>query len=286
MNIPVFYPSVWTEYELLDSGDGRRLERFGKFKVIRPDPGVIWPIGREDLWNNIDAFYDEQTRQWSLCSDLPASWIVTFKNLKFKLRPTPFKHVGIFPEQAVNWEFISAKVKNSGQEVNVLNLFGYTGGATLAAAAAGAKVCHVDASKPALNWARENQQLSKIPEDRIRWILDDAGKFVAREIRRGNKYDGIVMDPPVFGHGPDGNAWEFNRDFPELLNDCVKLLSNQPLFLIVNAYAVSMSSLSIKNAVEAAIKGLNGHVEFGELCLKETSLGRTLSTGSLVRWSV
>jgi len=286
MQIQVFLPSLWSEYDLLDSGDGRRLERFGRFVFDRPDPGAIWPKGSPRIWTKADAYYDNESKRWQSLPKLPESWTIRYHDLVIKVRPTPFKHLGVFPEQLVNWEFIEQKIKEARREVKILNLFGYTGVATLVAAKAGARVCHVDASKPALTWAHENAKLSAVSEGKIRWILDDARKFVQREVRRGVKYDGIVMDPPVFGHGPSGAAWDFNCDFPGLLANCVKLLTPKPLFIIVNAYAVSMSALSLGNALTSAVWGLAGRVEAGELVLVEKNSKRQLSTGILARWSV
>lgn len=298
MQIQVFVPEPWSEHELIDSGNGRRLERFGKYVVDRPDPSVIWPKGNVKLWGKVDAYYNNDNKQWQLSPKLPESWTLKYQDLTIKVRPTPFKHLGIFPEQAVNWRFIEEVVKKAGREgtlaglttnsrriVKILNLFGYTGVASLAAAQAGIFVTHVDASKPALTWASENAKLSKIPDGQIRWILDDARKFVQREARRGSFYDGIIMDPPVFGHGPTGSAWDFNHDFPELLANCTKILTPDPLFVIVNAYAVSLSALSLGNALTAVTTGLNGRVEVGELALQESNQGRIFSTGILARWS-
>lgn len=285
MNIPGLVPNKWSEYELLDSGEGRRLERFGQYTADRPDPSVIWPKGDGKLWDSADAYYNEETKSWEFRRQIPESWKLAYQDLVIKVRPTPFKHLGVFPEQGVNWSYISDKVKSAGHEVKVLNLFGYTGLSSLVAAKAGATVTHVDASKPALTWAHENADLSRIPEGRMRYILDDAREFVWRELRRNNHYDGILMDPPVFGHGPAGKAWDFGRDFPELLADCIKLLTPEPLFVVINAYAVSMSALSLGNALMSATEKLGGQVEIGELALSESSGGRLLSTGILARWS-
>lgn len=294
MQIQVFVPGPWSEYELLDSGEGRRLERFGKYVVSKPDPSIIWPKSHPELWKKADADFDTIAKQWLYRRQLPESWVLSYQDLKFKVRPTPFKHLGVFPEQAVNWEFINSKVRSRKGEVRVLNLFGYTGAATLVAAAsgrvpsgnpAGASVTHVDASRPAIAWAKENAELSKLTAARIRWILDDCHKFVQREARRGSFYDGIILDPPVFGHDPSGKAWDFTRDFPGLLSDCVKILTPNPLFVIVNAYAVSLSAISIGNALESSTSHLGGKVEVGELVLQESNNGRILSTGILARWS-
>lgn len=270
----------WQDYELLDSGNGRRLERFGKYVLSRPDPQAVWEVGSPDLWKSADA---EFTNDKWIMKNTPASWQISYKDLLFYVRPTPFKHTGVFPEQHLNWDFIADKTR---EDSNVLNLFGYTGIASLIAAKAGAKVTHVDASKSAITWTRENQELSKLADKPIRWILDDALSFVQREIKRGVKYDGIIMDPPAYGHGPKGEVWDFNKDLPKLLNACKQVLSDKPLFFIINAYAVSASSLMLNNLLEDTMKSFGGSIEYGELVLEEKKRKRLLSTGIFARWSV
>ncbi|MCX6783478.1 MAG: class I SAM-dependent methyltransferase [candidate division WWE3 bacterium] len=277
-------PTTWKDYELLDSGDGYRLERFGRFIVSRPDPTVIWSKSSLSLWEHVDAHFDETSRVWKLNSNLN-NWTLTYQNLNFALKPTPFKHLGIFPEQAVNWEFIAKCLSTKKSGAKILNLFGYTGGASLVSASLGAEVTHVDASKPALTWLKENEILSNLPNAPIRLILDDALKFVSREVIRGVKYDGIIMDPPAFGHDPKGRTWKFATDFPELLKESAKLLSDKQLFIIVNSYAAGMPAVSLKNALDEITKNLQGQTEYGELGLKETSTGRLISTGVFSRWS-
>lgn len=269
-------------YELIDSGDGRRLERYGEYLLDRPDPEVLWKktLG-EDEWAKASAVFKDK---WIQNISIPDKWVINHNNIEFYARLTPFKHTGIFPEQSVQWDYLYDKVKSKGSEVKVLNLFAYTGIATLFAAKAGASVTHVDASKPAVTWANENRELNHMQDAPIRWIVDDVLKFTEREVKRGNKYDVILMDPPVYGHGPTGAVWDFNRDFPKLLENCRKLFSDNPLFVQVNAYAISSSSTTIANTLQGYFEGLDGNVENGELTLKEKSAGRLLSTGIWARW--
>lgn len=277
------------DYELLDSGDGRRLERFGGYVLDRPDPEVIWSKSLSEAeWKKADAKFMRAERDkgnWVKNISIPEKWQMSQQNISFWVKLTPFKHTGFFPEQVGQWENIYDKIKTQKAKVKILNLFAYTGIATLFAADAGAAVTHVDASRPAISWARENQEASGLTQKPIRWILDDAIKFVEREIKRGNRYDAIVMDPPVYGHGPTGKVWEFSKDFPMLLNSCKKLLSDNPLFVLVNAYAVSTSPTSLANILQGTFGDLGGTVEHGELTLKEESAGRLLSTGIWARWS-
>jgi len=271
------------DYELLDSGNGKRLERFGQYVISRPDPQVIWkPSLAETEWNKANAKYLE--KDWS-SNNLPAKWPLSFNDVKFYAKLTPFKHTGVFPEQILNWEFIQDKITKAQKEINVLNLFGYTGIASLVAAKAGAKVTHVDGSKPSIVWARENQALSGLEDKPIRWLLDDAVEFTAREARRGNVYDAIIMDPPVYGHGPNGETWDFNKSFPELLENCRKILNPEPVFVIVNAYAISSSSLMLVNSMEDYLGLSKDRIEYGELALEQKSNGRLLSTGIFARYS-
>lgn len=268
-------------YELIDSGNGRRLERFGKYILDRPDPEVMWNKNlAESEWIKADAKFINDS--WKKKSNFPESWIIEYNNLKLKLKLTPFKHVGIFPEQEFEWDIIANSVQRTGGEVNILNLFGYTGLASLHALEKGAKVTHVDASRPAITWFKENQTLSGLADKPARIIIDDAIKFTTREIKRGVKYDGIMMDPPVYGHGPHGEKWSFAKDFPKLLDNVSQILSDNPLFVIVNAYAVSTSSTSLANILIDKLPK-SGIVTNGELVLKETSGGRILSTGI---WSI
>lgn len=270
----------WEDYELLDSGNSMRLERFGKYIIRRPDPQAIWKPSLNN-WKCDSKFTEDKGWDKNLSSD----WILSYKNIRFYAKQTRFKHTGVFPDQILNWEFIEERIKSGNIQPNILNLFGYTGIATLVSAANGAKVTHLDGSKPSISWARENQKLSNLEDKPIRWILDDAIEFTAREARRGAIYDAVVMDPPIYGHGPDGQIWDFNKSFPILLQNVKNILSPKPLFVIVNAYAISASSMMLKNTIEDYL-GLNSQqIEFGELALEEKDRNRLLSTGIFARYS-
>lgn len=271
------------DYELIDSGNGRRLERFGRYVLNRPDPEVMWQrtLSSEE-WAKADAkFVDDN---WIIKPNFPEKWEFDVNKIKINLKLTPFKHVGIFPEQLPQWNLISHLVSKHPSQANILNLFGYTGVASLHALEAGAKVTHLDASRPAITWFKENQELSGLSDKPARIIIDDALKFTAREIKRGAKYDGVVMDPPVYGHGPHGEKWFFSKNFPELLDNVGKILTADPLFVIVNAYAISTSSTSIANIMRDKLKQFEGNVTHGELTLKESLAGRELSTGIYSIW--
>jgi 23S rRNA (cytosine1962-C5)-methyltransferase len=272
------------DYELIDSGGGMRLERFGKTIISKPDPQAIWerkaPV---DVWNKVFAIF--RNGKWEVSKKIPNPWIVEFENTKLLAKLTPFKHVGIFPEQAVFWKMTADIIKNSGmQKLKVLNLFGYTGAASISCAKAGAFVTHVDASKPSISYAKENMLLSGLAENSIRWIIDDAIKFTTREIKRGNLYDGIILDPPVYGHGPQGEPWDFYKNINQLLLNCKKLLSPKPMFIIFNAYAISSSSIMLSHLLDDITKGLNGKIEYGELTIQESYSRRLLSTGIFGYW--
>jgi 23S rRNA (cytosine1962-C5)-methyltransferase len=281
-------------FELLDTGNGYRLERWGEVILQRPDPQIIWQRSLpETEWDKAWAIFKGASGQdkgkWEIKKMLPKLWIANFNAVKFLLKLSAFKHTGLFAEQAANWEWMQDRVKSlevrgENSKPKILNLFGYTGGATMVLAKAGCKVTHVDASKPAITWANENFKLNALPADSIRWILDDCVKFVKRELKRGAKYDGIIMDPPAFGHSPTGKTWKFNDDLPGLLFDCVHLLSNDAKFLIINGYATNSSAVALNNLLEDAIKDKPGKIEFGELCLKQKT-GRVISTGIFARWS-
>lgn len=268
------------DYDLIDSGDGRRLERFGKYLLDRPDPEVLWQKNLpENEWQKSDAVFKDH---WITKSPMPARWEMSYKNVKFWARLAPFKHTGVFPEQAMQWDYIFEAL--IGKNSNVLNLFAYTGISSLFAAKAGAKVTHLDASRPAITWANENRELNGMQDAPIRWIIDDAITFTGREVKRGVKYDAIIMDPPVYGHGPGGEIWDFTKDFPRLLENCKKIFSDKPLFVLVNAYAVSSSSTSLANTLQGYFGKFGGNIENGELTLKEKSAGRLLSTGIWAKW--
>lgn len=294
--------SGWEAYELLDTGNGLRLERFGPYRLVRPDPQIIWnPRLNPEQWKNVDAVFDPEAKRWVVKTKIPEKWLMRYKDLAFYAKLSPFKHTGVFPEQILQWEWISSVIANvvkqskrteiassfsaPRNDVRVLNLFGYTGIASLVCAAQGAVVTHVDASRPTIGWARENQTASNLTDKPIRWILDDAIKFVGREVKRGVRYDGIIMDPPVYGHGPEGEKWDFNESFPQLLALCQQVLSPNPLFLLINAYAISSSALMLENVLNDYVANLGGTVEVGELALVEKSAKRLLSTGIFARWS-
>ena len=276
----------WEDYELLDSGNGYRLERFGRYTIAKPDPQAIWqPRLSESDWGKADAKFEkaEGKEGWVKKTEIPEKWLLRYKGLSFYAKLTPFKHTGVFPEQQLHWDWMQGKIAARKEQSSVLSLFGYTGIASLVAAGAGGKVTYVDASRPAIGWARENQEASNLEEKPMRWILDDATTFVEREIRRGNKYDAIIMDPPIYGHGPDGKVWDFPKSFPELVRLCSEVLSQKPLFVIVNAYAISASALMLENVLQDYLK--TGKTEVGELVLEEKSAKRLLSTGIFARWS-
>lgn len=276
----------WDEYELLDTGEGMRFERFGKYRLVRPDPQIIWqPHLKNEEWAKADAIFDVASKKWVKRNPMPDSWQMHYKDLVFSAQLTPFKHTGVFAEQMLQWDWITEKIKASKKSPRVLNLFAYTGIASLVAAQAGAIVTHVDASRPTIAWAKENQTLSHLEDKPIRWMLDDAIKFVQREIKRGTKYDGIIMDPPVYGHGPNGEKWEFTQSFPELMQACRQVLSQTPLFLLVNAYAISASALMLENVFKDSVPTKKDAIEVGELVLEEQGSKRLLSTGIFGRWS-
>lgn len=270
-------------YKLIDSGNKKRLELFGKYVIQRPDPEAMWtPTLSPSKWGEVDAKYIDG--RWQTKKSFPKSWNFEYEGLNLNLKLTPFKHVGIFPEQEFEWQTISHLLGTCDYQPSVLNLFGYTGVASLVALKSGAKVTHVDASKPAMTWFRENQTSSKLLDKPCRLIIDDCLKFTERETKRGVKYDGIIMDPPAYGHGPDGKPWNFSKDFQNLLDNATKLLSPNPLFLIINAYAVSTSHTTIRNMVISKMKNYNGQTESGELSLVEESSGKTLTTGIYTIW--
>ncbi|MFA6017827.1 MAG: class I SAM-dependent methyltransferase [Patescibacteria group bacterium] len=272
----------WREFALLDSGAFEKRERFGDVIMIRPEPQALWKKENEEAWNDSHLSYKRQGREgeWTINKKVPESWNIHWEDLTFRIRPTSFKHTGLFPEQANNWVWIRENVKPG---MKVLNMFGYTGAATLVAASVGADVTHLDASKPVVTWGKENADLSGLSERPIRWIVDDAQKFVAREIRRGNMYDAIFMDPPAFGRGPEGELWQFEDHLPELLTDCAKLLNKNSGLLLVNAYSLGFPALSIENLLRTSISWKT-EIQSVELTLKEESVRAfELPTGIAVR---
>jgi 23S rRNA (cytosine1962-C5)-methyltransferase len=276
------------DYELLDSGEGEKLERFGAYTLRRPDPQALWQKSLDGkAWSEASASFvrSGNAGKWDFKKDVPKMWTIDYGGLKMKISPTPFKHTGLFPEQLPNWKWTEDLIKNAGREVSVLNLFGYTGGATLAAANAGANVVHVDASKSAIAWARENAELSGLTDKPIRWILEDAHAFVKKEIKRVKKYDGIIMDPPAFGHGPDGEMWRIEESFLPFIEDVKQLLSDSPLFFLLNGYAAGYSSTAYKQNIVDLVSKFGGKIEDGELAIEEQGSGRLLPCGIFARWS-
>ncbi|HUO75384.1 MAG TPA: class I SAM-dependent methyltransferase [Candidatus Paceibacterota bacterium] len=269
------------DFTLLDSGDGYRLERWGTYTLARPDPQTIWQRTTPDAWEKADAVFEDD--RWTMRRELPEYWDMKFHDLKLRVRPMNFKHTGVFPEQAANWSLMGDRLAGL-ERPRVLNLFAYTGAATMWLTKRGAFVTHVDASRPAIGWAKDNQELNGLEPESVRWMLEDAVAFVKKEVKRGAQYEGILMDPPSFGHGPTGKVWKFNEHMPRLLADCVTLLSPTARFLIINAYATNTSELAIRNLLEDAIQHRTGVIEAGQLCLKQVS-GRLLSTGIFSRWT-
>jgi 23S rRNA (cytosine1962-C5)-methyltransferase len=276
-----------SDYELLDSGGEEKLERFGVVTLLRPDPQALWRKNNEQMWNTAHARYTRSGKagEWQLGKDMPKQWEVAFGGLTMRIKPTSFKHTGLFPEQEPNWDWIRALISKAGRPLSVLNLFGYTGGASLAAAQAGAEVTHVDASKAAVTWARENAELSGLTDKPIRWMVEDVLVFVKREIKRGKRYDLILMDPPVFGHGPNDELWKIEEHFLELVRLCGELLSEQPIGMLINGYAAGYSPLAFAYNLEPFAAQYGGTVQYGDLAIVEKS-GRMLPAGIFARWQV
>lgn len=272
------------QYGLIDSGNEEKLERFGDIVLARPDPQALWPKGKEGEWAKAAGRFERDGKDGRWSGEVPKEWQIEFGGLTLLIKPTSFKHVGLFPEQEPNWQWAQERIKNAGGEVSVLNLFGYTGAATLAAAKAGAKVTHVDASKTAVAWARQNAELSGLKDAPVRWITEDVVKFVNREIKRGTKYDAIIMDPPAFGHGPDGELWKFEEDFLELVKLCKQLLSDKPLFVLMNGYAAGYSPLMFAYNLSDFKEKFGGHIEYGDLSIAEANSDRVLPCGIFARW--
>jgi 23S rRNA (cytosine1962-C5)-methyltransferase len=278
------------DYVLLDSGGGRKLERYGPYTFIRPEPQAVWARTlQEKHWQAAHAIFqptqEESGGHWQFFKPVEPGWVLQYKGLKFRAQTTAGRHLGIFPEQAAHWDWIGGLVQNSKRPVHVLNLFGYTGLASLEAARVGAKVTHVDASKKSVEWARQNQALSGLSDQPIRWIVDDALKYVQRESRRGVRYDGLILDPPKFGRGPKGEIWEFFKLLPELLGACRRVLSEQPLFICLTAYAIRLSALSLYYPLAEMMSDFKGKPAAGELALVERSAGRMISLAIYSRWS-
>jgi 23S rRNA (cytosine1962-C5)-methyltransferase len=291
----MFISDQWKEYALLDASGGERLERWGKYILIRPDPQILWDTPRKNpLWQNPDGVYRRSSSgggSW-VVARMPSAWNIRYGSLTFQLRPMGFKHTGLFPEQAVNWDWFSARIRSARSvrpetAPRVLNLFAYTGGATAAAAAAGASVCHVDASRGMVNAAKENLRLSGLADAPVRYLVDDCRKFVEREIRRGSRYDGIIMDPPSYGRGPSGEVWKLEECAYELISRTVLLLSDRPLFFLINSYTAGLSPASMAYMLQESMRtaGISdGNVTCGELGLVVEENGLILPAGASVRW--
>ncbi|SFR63945.1 class I SAM-dependent methyltransferase [Anaeromicropila populeti] len=278
----------WKDYEVIDTSRGEKLERWGKYILLRPDPQVIWDTPREvKQWKQLNGHYHRSSKgggEWEFFN-LPEQWTIQYKELTFHLKPFSFKHTGLFPEQAVNWDWFSDKIKHAGRKVQVLNLFAYTGGATIAAAKAGASVTHVDASKGMVTWAKENAMASGLEEAPIRWIVDDCIKYVEREIRRGRKYDGIIMDPPSYGRGPKGEIWKVEESIYPFIELCTNLLSDNPLFFLVNSYTTGLQPAVLSYMLNTAVKKrFGGIVQSDEIGLPVSSNGLVLPCGASGRW--
>jgi 23S rRNA (cytosine1962-C5)-methyltransferase len=286
--INLLYTPAWKDYELLDSGDGLKLERFGKYTFVRPEHQAAWqPRLANSRWEAATARFqatsgDETGGRWQFRQPVAESWQMSYKGLKFLARSSASRHLGVHPEQASHWDWMAERV--SAGSFRALNLFGYTGLATLALAQAGAQVTHVDAAKKSVGWARENQALSGLQDKPVRWIVDDALKFVQREARRGAQYEGILLDPPKFGRGPKGEVWEVFEMLPELLRQCRAVLSDNPRFIVITAYAIRASALSLYHLLAETLRGLPGEVDCGELVTPESGGGRCLSLSIYARW--
>ena len=278
----------WRDFELLDCSRGEKLERWGRYTVVRPDPQAIWDTPRSDRrWQRCDGRYTRSSSgggSWDRGS-LPASWQISYGELTFNVKPMNFNHTGLFPEQAANWDYIMRKVRSAGRPISVLNLFAYTGAATVAALAAGASVCHVDAAKGMVAWAKENAASSGVADRSVRWIVDDCAKFVEREIRRGRRYDAIIMDPPSYGRGPGGEVWKLEDDLWDFVSLTAGVLSDDPLFVIINSYTTGLSPSVLTYIAESIFtRRFGGRAESRELGLPVTATGLCLPCGAACRW--
>mgnify|MGYP000694267409 FL=1 len=283
------YTSDWKDYELLDCSSGERLERWGNVTLIRPDPQVIWKTPKKHpAWRRADAVYHRSSSgggNWEIKNKIPSFWSIDYGDLSFNVKTMGFKHTGIFPEQAVNWDYTAKLIKNAGRPVKVLNLFAYTGGATVACLKAGAEVVHVDASKGMVQWAKENAVASGVADRKVRWIVDDCVKFVQREIRRGNKYDIIIMDPPSYGRGPGGEIWKLENEVYSFVELCSQVLSDNPIMVLINSYTTGLSPAVMQYILGALIKPkFGGMVESDEIGLPVTQTGMILPCGASAIW--
>ena len=281
----------WEDYKIIDMANGQKLEKWGDYTLSRPDPQIVWKNkSYPEEWKKADAEYLRSKTgggSWNYKKKLPVAWQIKYKDLTFNIKPMGFKHTGLFPEQAVNWDWMRNKIKNANREIKVLNLFAYTGGATVACLAAGASVCHVDSSKGMVTWAKENVTSSGLAEKKVRYIVDDVVKFVNREIRRGNKYDAIIMDPPSYGRGANGEVWQFENNIYDLVELCTNVLSDNPLFFLINSYTTGISSSVLANILNLTVaKKYKGKVESGEIGLPMEKSSLILPAGIYGRWEV
>lgn len=279
----------WNDYKILDMANGQKLERWGNVILSRPDPQIIWKDKSfPDKWKLVNATYNRSKSgggSWEYNKQIPKNWQIKYKNLTFNIKPMGFKHTGIFPEQAVNWDWMMEKITKSKREIKVLNLFAYTGGATVACLSMGASVCHVDSSKGMVSWAKENVVSSGLEDKKIRYIVDDVNKFVSREIRRNNKYDAIIMDPPSYGRGANGEVWQFENNIYDLVELCTNVLSDNPLFFLINSYTTGISSKVLENILNLTVnKEHNGKVSSGEIGLPMENSKLVLPCGIYGRW--
>ena len=282
--------SEWKDYEILDMANGEKLERWGNVTLVRPDPQIIWKQKSfPNKWKQVNAVYNRSKTgggSWNYKKQMPKAWQIKYKNLTFNIKPMGFKHTGLFPEQAVNWDWMINKIENEKKhkkEIKVLNLFAYTGGATVACLSAGASVCHVDSSKGMVSWAKENVISSKLANRKVRYIIDDVLKFVQREIRRGNKYDAIIMDPPSYGRGAKGEVWQFENNIYDLVELCTQVLSDDPLFFLINSYTTGISAKVLENMLRLEIKK-KGTLSSGEIGLPMKNSEIVLPCGIYARW--
>lgn len=285
----MYLSDKWKDYRIVDASGGEKLEYWGKYLLRRPDPIAVWDDKKNiQRWNKVDAWYHRSNKgggSWQVFNkSIPDQWQIKYRDLTFNVRPTGFKHTGLFPEQAVNWDWISDLIKEAKRPIKVLNLFAYTGGATVSALAAGAEVCHVDASKGIVTWAKQNVESSGLADRKVRYIVDDCAKFVKREIRRGNKYDGIIMDPPSYGRGPNGEMWKIEDALFGLVTDCVEIMSDNPLFMLINSYTTGLSASVLKNVMHVTtMKKFGGEMDSDEIGIPIES-GLVLPCGISGRW--
>lgn len=282
-------PQAWADYDLLDSGGGRKLERYGAYTVVRPEAQCLWEPSQPSDWEEATATFegveDEEAGRWRKRVAIPENWPMAWRDVRFRARLTAFRHLGLFPEQASNWEWLAERLGGAQGERNVLNLFGYTGVASLVSAAAGARVTHVDASRKAVAWARENAALSGLNQAPVRWICEDARAYVRREAKRGSGYEGIILDPPKYGRGPGGEVWRLYEGLPDLLAGCASLLSDEADFLLLNAYSERLSGLALASLLAQVLAGRGGRIDWGELTLADASGVRGMGLSFFARWS-